>query len=862
MAGNRDGLQQLVQQAKAANQGSGKNITFDPGVGPKAIHALEGASAALETIVRNAGQLKVQQAEFGNISGFAGQELKGMFVEEKKRLVDGLEDLGVAFERMQDLFFFTSKEYQRTEADSANGFKFEDSVLDDNKKAYRYDSKELSDLVEGRRFASSDIGASGDILKDKPESGVEVRNVKDASLLPPKDAMMPVPLAQLADTINHAPLEADSRLWFSMSQQMTKLAGQFTEDMNGALKFWEGRGQQGAVEAIESYIAHMKGLTRSMTSMGEVLAYTAGWLWATWKNMPATGEPVDTSRSGRTREKVYETNGGDGGERGGRSVQKSLSVIRIDYENLYRKPMAASWVPVVPEYRRKPGAGPQKPGDQDPKNSPGDKENPAPGANPGGNPGAGPTAGPAAPPQPTNPGPTGQNEKLDKAFGNVDTAAKDLQKNLDKIEQGATQIQKGQTAIGDGAQLIAQGNQLKQQAAQMRAAGRIQEADALTAQGQRLITQGREKVDDGRKLVTAGQRDMKTGLAETKKDAKELARAEKALREAGKDLPAEQRKSVDQAVDNAEKFRGSTVEQAEKLTEDYIDAGDQLLKDSKDLLDNPDRTEPAATAIPGSAADPAATPAPGATADPAAPLAQPAPTADPGATPGAPPAAQPAAAVPNPGDLGLQNTAPGTTPVAAPTDPGLTNPAATPANPTATPQAGPVTPGTGQNPLSQLAGVAQQVGSFVQQAGQGLTNLIQAGAIPNMPLPAVPDIPAALRDLGGGAPPGGLGGGGGAPGAGPAGVPTGQPLAPAREFGPNIPVQTSTQATGVEPRAGVPLGAQQPMMGSPGAPGAGAGAGQGGQDGEHKRPKFLQSTEHLEEALGEAPAVYKAVIDR
>ncbi|WP_459545882.1 hypothetical protein [Nocardia sp. X0981] len=841
MGGKRDVWQQITQQVKAADQRGNQDIVFSPAAGEKALYALEAASGALGTIIANAEELSVQNAEFGDVSGsLAGWELKNMLVEQKSRLVDALKELDTAFGHMQDMFFFASRQYRRTEAESAAAFMKLGELPESARKDYSFDDQGLRDRVEADRFGQSDRGASGEIIDPEKEGfgAGEVKHLKDAP--PPGSGLLAPALARLADTIDHAPLEADARLWFTMSTQVAELLKQFSRDMNAAFDSWSGPGQKAAANANKAYVAHMKDLSQGMNNMGKVLAYFAGWLWATWKNMPVDGEAERSYAAARHRVEKFKTNGG---------ALKTLPVIRVDYENLYMKPMAAAWVPVIPEFTRKSGAAQPKPGTEQPKADTGDRKP--------GSPGAGPQGGPANTPQNGSPGPTGQTDKLKQGFEKLDAAQKNLQKNADRIAEGAQRIKDGQTNIGQGAQLIAQGNQLMQQAQQASAAGRTQEAAALMAQGRRLIAEGKDKVAEGRTQVTAGQRAMRAALTEIKtKDAKEIARAEKALREAGQALPAEQRKSVDQALAKAEKFRESTTDRAEELTKDFTEAGDRLLKDSKDLVNNPGTADPAATLAPGSTADPATTPA------------QPAPTTDPGDTTTPPElaaTAQPAdTAAPNtPGPVG---TAPAgaTTPAAAVPGPALAPGTTAPglSAPAATPQAGLATPLAGQDPLSGLAGVAQQVGSFVQQAGQGLTNLFHAGALPNMPLPGVPDIPAALRDLAAGAPPGGLGGGGGggAPGAGPAAIP-GQPLEPPREYGPKVSAREGgTPIPGGEPRAGVPAGYQQPMMGSPGAPGAGT--GQGGQDGEHKRPKFLQSTEHLEEALGEAPAVYKAVIDR
>ncbi|MFI9508644.1 hypothetical protein [Nocardia sp. NPDC052566] len=169
-----------------------------------------------------------------------------------------------------------------------------------------------------------------------------------------------------------------------------------------------------------------------------------------------------------------------------------------------------------------------------------------------------------------------------------------------------------------------------------------------------------------------------------------------------------------------------------------------------------------------------------------------------------------------------------------------------------------------QDPLSQIAGVAQQISGIAQQAGQGLQGLLQSGLIPNAAgLPGA-IAPAGLPDaasLGGGSD-AGVGGGPG-PGPGPGNGPAGPEMTrdyPARLF----PRAGGEVLSATDWRSGLATG--QSTAGPPGAPGAGApygghGAGMG-QGQEHKRPKFLFSPEHLEEALGEAPPVYKPVIDR
>ncbi|MFE7796287.1 hypothetical protein [Nocardia sp. NPDC057440] len=113
----------------------------------------------------------------------------------------------------------------------------------------------------------------------------------------------------------------------------------------------------------------------------------------------------------------------------------------------------------------------------------------------------------------------------------------------------------------------------------------------------------------------------------------------------------------------------------------------------------------------------------------------------------------------------------------------------------------------------------------------------------------------ALKAGGGGAGKGGGGAGGGGAGAG-AGL-TNAAAQSAKLFPRAALTEAAAAAAG---RAGLATGA-----GAPGAPGgmgpAGQGANQGGQK-EHKRADYLDSIEHLDEALGAAPVVAKPVVEK
>ncbi|WP_410873862.1 hypothetical protein [Nocardia sp. A7] len=118
------------------------------------------------------------------------------------------------------------------------------------------------------------------------------------------------------------------------------------------------------------------------------------------------------------------------------------------------------------------------------------------------------------------------------------------------------------------------------------------------------------------------------------------------------------------------------------------------------------------------------------------------------------------------------------------------------------------------------------------------------------------DIESLLAGAGGGS----GGGGGGASLAGPI---THDALASS----PLLPRVAAVAPVGAGIQFGSTVDGGANPMATPGPPGAagaaGAGAGAGGQGGnQHRRATFLESTDHLDDAIGDAPAVVRPVVER
>ncbi|MEV4124618.1 hypothetical protein [Nocardia sp. NPDC049707] len=149
----------------------------------------------------------------------------------------------------------------------------------------------------------------------------------------------------------------------------------------------------------------------------------------------------------------------------------------------------------------------------------------------------------------------------------------------------------------------------------------------------------------------------------------------------------------------------------------------------------------------------------------------------------------------------------------------------------------------GEQALQQAMSAAQQA---AQQALAGQQAAAARAGIPGMP------TPGDLAKLGGG------GGGGAGPG-GTSGLSAGKQLTESAKLFPRA--SAATTGLGALGRAG----AASPMAATPGSPGPAGAAGRGadgGQGNNHKRPAYLESVEHMDDLLGDAPRVVRPVVEQ
>ncbi|MFC9966143.1 hypothetical protein [Nocardia ignorata] len=161
---------------------------------------------------------------------------------------------------------------------------------------------------------------------------------------------------------------------------------------------------------------------------------------------------------------------------------------------------------------------------------------------------------------------------------------------------------------------------------------------------------------------------------------------------------------------------------------------------------------------------------------------------------------------------------------------------------------------------SQASQIGEQISAAAEQAASQAAQQASMAGLSGIPTSAAA-LDEAAKKMGLAGSKGGGGAGGGAGGGLGAKV-EGQNLEKASKLFPRATATTDLAA--MASRAGLAnaagAGAGMPMGGPMG--GGGAGAGAGGQQKDHKRADYLDSVEHLEEAIGEAQTVVRPVVEQ
>ncbi|MGY4102270.1 hypothetical protein ACW2Q0_22355 [Nocardia sp. R16R-3T] len=164
-----------------------------------------------------------------------------------------------------------------------------------------------------------------------------------------------------------------------------------------------------------------------------------------------------------------------------------------------------------------------------------------------------------------------------------------------------------------------------------------------------------------------------------------------------------------------------------------------------------------------------------------------------------------------------------------------------------------------QQAASQAQDALKQGLDSAKSAAEQAAQQAQAAAAKDMQSAGLAGLPSALSALGKDALKAGAGAGKGGGAGGGAGIGAAAGLSPNSLSSKLFPRAALGDAAAAASPTRAGLAASQP--GSPGGMGP-AGHGAGGQNKEHKRAAYLDSVEHIEEALGDAPVVVKPVVEQ
>ncbi|NUS42320.1 MAG: hypothetical protein HOQ24_01285 [Mycobacteriaceae bacterium] len=759
-------------------------------------------AAALRLRAIKPMDMRISAANFGTQ---AGNVLRDDFVAETKQLNKVLDKLIKNIEHMGEMFMAAGGLYAGSEAGSAAAFKKLGSGAGAHawldKLVKRYSGGDHPADNTAKTFADDHDAGRQDKPLDlgKSKKGLDSQAPTE---LPPDKGMDIQKFVDIGKNIYPDPVQWDSMKWLSLARGIELMVNDFGTDVKKPFGEWKSdHGKASAKNAVESFTESLNTVAIRASAMGQTLAYTNGWLEGTKLCMPSSTEVANKIQNmGQGIGRLLSGHLDETFETIGHG-EHTLNWIRDHYEMYYRKPFMATKIPQIPAVKVTQPTGPivkQK------------------------NPGPGGTTKSA---NPKGQNPKGKNEKNDPkkhvpkeirpGVDALDKGAENVKDGIDKVNKGKERIDKARTAIGTARDRIANAKAAIAQAYADYRAGRITQEEAtkriLAANTQ--ITAAKNAIVTARKEIQAGRTEIKKGVAEINTGDRMIKAATEHLRDVEKKAPKDVDKAAEKAIKEAEKVNAGRDKALKLATETETSAKELDAKAAEQIKAAGDTDAPQPLVTDSSV--------------------------------------KPGAGDPNqPGATGT--TTPGGTGTTTPGQTGATTPGQTGAT---AQNAG--SQQSGANGMQQVAGILQQVGGFVQQAGQGVQGLIQAGIASGLPQTLDNLVKHGTEAIDQALHPGGGGGGSGGGGPTGPGAPDQTRVYPASLF----PRVEGVPAEGV--RVGGPQPGQQPMGGTPGAPSNAAGAGHGqGQGQDHKRPKYLNNLQHLDEVLDDTPTVYKPVIDR
>ncbi|MFF0489147.1 WXG100 family type VII secretion target [Nocardia sp. NPDC004068] len=266
------------------NAASNGYLQFDRQDAITAANAAQQLVADLQAMAKAVSDNKLDRMDpFGNL--YSGRELAGAFSTKAARLHDILQKNAKIVGDMHDTFVLAGKTYQLAEDGSSQ--QIGGSVQPSNLNMPTHSdlqTPELGGIDWGLDFK----------MPDFPSSLTDYHGNKDSSvtvMYENKDSLSYQDLYQLGQTIRPQPVADAAGMWKWLGETLYQKLNDFASTISSVSNHWEGTAASAAVAATQRYQQGVQPLTDAMTAMSQNLDYTARWLYATALSMPHNPKP-------------------------------------------------------------------------------------------------------------------------------------------------------------------------------------------------------------------------------------------------------------------------------------------------------------------------------------------------------------------------------------------------------------------------------------------------------------------------------------------------------------------------------------------------------------------------------------------
>ncbi|MBF6353121.1 homeobox domain-containing protein [Nocardia higoensis] len=243
-------------------------------------------------------------APIGNLT--SGAQLAAAFTAKGSRLRTILKDHADIVKDMGETYIAAGKAYANAEGDAGNDFRaLEKLAMPTEAGGYTPGARKAGgpDAEFGRPqggFGWKDNDGKLHVHDAKaesfPSSLKDYQGEKDPGVtanIENKDSLAFRELYELGRDLDAAPVLAAAGTWHSMANDLLGKLNTFVTAIDTGTEAWEGQGATAAAAAVENYSEGVQPLVTSMIAMSQNLDYSAQWLYLTKLSMPSSPDPGD-----------------------------------------------------------------------------------------------------------------------------------------------------------------------------------------------------------------------------------------------------------------------------------------------------------------------------------------------------------------------------------------------------------------------------------------------------------------------------------------------------------------------------------------------------------------------------------------